>query len=175
MTNRKNKGISTVYGSVLFLILVISLASALFLAFGRYDENVKAALALEEDRAHERIVLIELTTDNSSGTELIRDVSVNNTGSITVRIRAVYVDGGLKCDPSDFGDTYIKAKATKWINLLPAGIEYNKTANLALATERGIKSVENEGVLKGETLTLSPARAQKVYFGPLLLNFEKFY
>jgi adhesin/invasin len=174
-TKRQNNGVSTVFGSILFILTFILVASTLFYALSNYNENIKASVTLEQTRNQERIILIGMTTYNTTGTELINAISINNAGSITSRIRAVYIDDEFRCDPSDFTDTYINAKETKWINLIPANIEYNKTAKITLTTERGVKAVEYEGKLKGETETIEPTEVQKVYFGPLLLNFEKFY
>ena len=122
-----NKGASTVFGSILFLILVLTLASILFFALYRYNQLVQGSIILEQERMQEHIVLYLLATQNVSGTEYVVAIYVNNSGSITSRIRAVYVDNEFLCDPSNKslnpGDTYINAKGALPI-WLPPGVKY---------------------------------------------------
>jgi hypothetical protein len=173
---RGNKGVSTVLGGILFFILVITLVATLFLGLFRFNETTQEALAIEEMRAQERIVLVALTNDTLG--EYVTGVLVNNTGAASVRIRAVYVDNVFICDPSDPSinpsDTYINIKDYRWIQL-PNGIEYQPTSKIAVATERGIKAVEYEWKLKTGALDEPPSETERFHFGPLLLNFDKFY
>ena len=177
MKKLRNKGISTVFGSILVLILVLGLAMTLFLSIYRYNYSVQEAVKVEEERMQERIILCALTTDNSSGTEYVSAIFVNNTGTITSRIRAIYIDNEFLCDPSDpsinLDDTYIDAKESLWI-VLPPGVEYDPAAKITVATERGIKSSEYEGNLKGGGRP-PPYEAGRFYLGPLMLDFNKFY
>jgi len=172
-----NKGISTVFGSILVMILVLGLAAALFPSIYRYNYSVQEAIKVEEERMQEKIILCALATDNSSGTEYVSAIFVNNTGTITSRIRAIYIDNEFLCDPSDPSinpdDTYIDARESKWI-AMPPGVEYDPAAKLTVATERGIKSSEYEGILKqgGQP---PPYEAGRFYLGPLMLDFNKFY
>jgi len=170
----KNKGVSTVFGSILFIILVITLASTLFFTLYRYNHSVQESIKLEEERMQERIVLCALTTQNQSGNEYITAILINNTGSITSRVRAVYIDNEFLCDPSEYAETYLNAKESLWI-VLPAGVKYEANAMMAVATERGIKSVEYEWRLKHGGEFNPPIEQTRFYFGPLMLDFNKFY
>jgi len=140
-----NKGISTIFGSILLIILVLTLASIFFLALYRYNHSVQEAIRVEEERMQEKIILYGLATQNLSGTECVYAIHVNNTGSIASRIRAVYIDNEFLCDPSDRtinpSDTYINPKDSSWI-LLSLGVKYEPTAKMTVATERGTKSSE---------------------------------
>jgi len=177
LKKRGNKGISTVFGSILVMILVLGLAMTLFPSIYRYNYSVQEAIKVEEERMQEKIILCALATDNSSGTEYVSAIFVNNTGTITSRIRAIYIDNEFLCDPSDPSinpdDTYIDSRESKWI-ILPPGVEYDPAAKLTVATERGTKSSEYEGILKqgGEP---PPYEAGRFYLGPLMLDFNKFY
>jgi hypothetical protein len=174
-TKRQNSGLSTVVGSVLFILAAMLVASILFVALSNYNADTQQRILLEQSRTQERLYLTGLETENSTGLPIITTVTLNNTGSITIRIRGVYVNNQFICDPSDFDDTYVNAKESKTINLHPADMIYDRTNALTLTTERGTKTVEYEGKLKGDTEPIEPTEVQKVYFGPLLLNFEKFY
>jgi len=170
------KGISTVFGSILLIILVLGLAVTLFPSIYKYNYAVQEALKVEDERMQEKIVLCALTTDNSSGTEYISMIFVNNTGTITSRIRAIYIDNVFLWDLSDPvinpDDTYIDPQRSKWI-LLPPGVIFDPAAKLTVATERGIKSSEYEGILKwGEPPDYAGWRWN---LGPLMLDFNKFY
>ena len=173
-----NKGTSTVFGSILLIILVLTLASILFLTLYKHNNSVQEAISLEEERKQEKIVLYGLATENTSGTEYITALDVNNTGSITSRIRAVYVDNEFLCDPSNYainpGDTYINEKDSLRI-LLPPGVEYEASAKMTVATERGIKSTEYAGRLKQGSGLPPKYNQTESYFGPLRLDFNKFY
>lgn len=178
MKKTENKGISTVFGSILFIILAMTLASTLFTVLYRYNNSVQEGIRLEEERMQERIVLSGLETESVNGTEYITTFYVNNTGSITCRIRAVYIDSEFLCDPSDQtinpDDTYINPKNTTRM-FLPPGVIYNSTAKMTVVTERGIRSVEYESSLKRGRESHPPYEQTKFYFGPLMLDFNKFY
>jgi len=179
LKKKQNKAISTVFGSILFIILAVTVASTLFTALYKYNYSVQEEIRLEEERMQERIVLSALETQNISGTEYITKFYVNNSGSITSRIRAVYINSEFLCDPSDPtinpGDTYINSKEQWREILLPPGVVYNQTAKMAIVTERGIKSVEYESILKRGGGSQPPYEQTKFYFGPLMLDFNKFY
>ena len=97
-----------------------------------------------------------MSTDNSSGLEYLDGITVNNLGTITTRIRAVYIDNNFICDPTDPSlnpfDTYVNPKDFLNINL-PNNLLYEPFSKIEVATERGIKAIEYEksyGVLEKE-------------------------
>jgi hypothetical protein len=178
MFERRNKGVASVIGSVLMLILVITAASLLFLSLYSYEEKAQESIKVEEERVQEKIVLLALSTVNISETEYLNALYINNTGTITTRIRAIYIDNIFKCDPTDPSlnptDTYINPKDSIWV-YIPNNIEYNPLSKIQVATERGIKSVEYEWKLKTGSEAEPPTETQRFHFGPLLLDYEKFY
>jgi hypothetical protein len=178
LLERDNRGIASIFGTVFIFLLVFSLASILFLSLFTYEEKAQESIDLEEERVQERIVLISLSTKNISGTEYLSEVLIQNMGTITTRIRAIYIDKVFICDPTNPSlnpyDTYINAK--DYLNVqLPDNLLYEPFSAIEVATERGIKSVEYEWILRGGNQTTPPSEIQKIYFGPLLLDFDKFY
>lgn len=175
---RRNRGIASVFGSVFILLLVLTIASTLFLSLYLFEEKAQESITLEEERVQEKVVLLSLSTENVSGTEYLRAIFVNNTGTITTRIRAVYIDNSFVCDPTNPAlnpsDTYINPKDSRWIQI-PDDIEYQPLSKIEVATERGMKAVEYEWKLKSGSQAEPPSETQRFHFGPLLLNFEKFY
>ena len=115
MNRRKNLGLSTVFMAVLFLILAITISSILFFALHSFGYATQEALTFEEERMREKISLISLTTENISGTEYVTTLLVNNTGSITCRIRGIYIDNEFLCDPSESTNPYLNPTENKII------------------------------------------------------------
>jgi len=173
-----NKGTSTIFGSILVLILVLTVVAILFVTLYRYNRSVQEAIGFEEERMQEKIALCALATQNLSGTEYVYAILVNNTGSTTSRIRAVYIDDEFLCDPSDqtinANDTYIGPGESLWI-LLPSGVKYEATAKLTIATERGIKSTQYKWKLQHGNGLPPHHELKRFYFGPLWLDFNRFY
>jgi hypothetical protein len=72
----------------------------------------------------------------------------DNTGSIAVRIRALYIGQQFVCDPSRFQDTNIAPKESKWISLVSGTSnyvmldDYTLQSDWTVVTERGEKSTE---------------------------------
>ena len=84
----KDRALSTVFGAAFFLILIVSLASILFLALYRYNDSVNQGTAIEDMRSQEKIIMIDLSLSN----DFIMGITVENLGSITSQIRGFYVD-----------------------------------------------------------------------------------
>jgi hypothetical protein len=143
-----------------------------------YEEKAQESIDFEEERTQEKINLLSLSTENISGTEYLVAVAVNNTGTITTRIRAVYIDNNFVCDPTNpvlnINDTYINPKDSLWI-VIPNNLKYEPLSQIEVATERGMKSIEYEWKLKSGSQAEPPPETQRFHFGPLLLDFEKFY
>jgi len=177
MKETGNKGFSTVFGAILFITLVLAVASVLFAALYRYNSTAQAAIIAEEERMREKIAVYRLETQNQSGTEYIRALYVKNIGSVACRIRAVYVDNSLVFDPSDGtvnpSDTFINPRESRTI-LVPSGIVFNPTSKLTVTTERGTRSTEYEWKLK-HGYGSPPPYEIRFYFGPLMLDFDRFY
>lgn len=177
-TRRSDSGVSSVFGSVLILMLVVTLASSLFISLYAYEEKAQESIRIEEERTNERITLLSLSTENISGIEYLVAISVNNTGTITTRIRGVYIDNVFVCDPTNPSlnpdDTYINPKDSLWI-MIPNYLKYEPLSKIEVATERGMKSIEYEWKLKSGSQAEPPSETQRFHFGPLLLDFEKFY
>lgn len=169
----ENRGVSTVFGSVFFLLLIVMLASALFIALNNYNDSVKQAIANEDARSQEKIVMTDLVF--SGGTDYIVGVTVTNLGSITSQIRAFYVDNEYICDPSDpslnSDGAIVSPQANKTLNLPIT--KFNPTSCISLATSRAVKTIELESNFLNRTSSgYAPVITN---YGPLRLNFSLFY
>jgi len=174
------RGVSPLFISLYLALIMVLLISMLFFAVEVSSSGLNSRLKIEQERMQERIVLVGPEALELTEASEVERVRVDNIGSITVRIRALYIGHEFICDPSEFeGDAYIESKESLWINLssvTPAIIFNDKTANAywTMTTERGSKASEIGGKLKWGEPEI-PYTANKFYFGPLMLVFDMFH
>jgi hypothetical protein len=166
-SDRGNKGLSTVFGSVLFIILFTVVASALFVAFFNFDKNTQTSVLLEEKRNQEKIAIDDAQLIKN-GNEIVSftAIHVTNFGSATVQIRSIYIDNVWIDDPS----ISIQAKESSWINL-PSPNPFEPTSIITVTTANGVKGVVLESSFMGPPQSTPPP---EVSFGPLKLTYEDF-
>ncbi len=169
--SKRNRGVSTVFGTVLFTVLIVTLASALFIALYRYNDSVNESNSVDRIRAQEKIVLTNLTLVNGN----VTGIAVDNIGSVTSQIKAFYVNDTFVCDPSDPllnpDLAYINAQGSQTINVKP--VVYNPSDYITVATARGIRTIEFESTLvRGPSSNFTSVDTN---YGPLRLNFNLFY
>jgi hypothetical protein len=176
-----NRGISSLFIGIYVALLALILISTLFIGLSISHSSLVSTLRVEQDRMQESILIRGPNCINiSSTTNAITSLIVNNTGSITTRIRSIYIDGKFICDPSTFiGDSYIASQSSLSIKLstINPPIYLNTTtlnAVWTVTTERGTESSDI-----GANLWIGPIGHQfdpnKFYFGPLLLVFNMFH
>jgi len=180
------RGVSAVLvASMFFLILTFSTLALLLSGFFGYNMAVNEEMKIEQERAQEKIILSELGLDVNA--TVINYVRVNNTGTITVKIRAIYETNRTMTafigDPSTWMDTYIEPND----DLIIRGPEgpnatytpislFRPSAKLTLVTERGTKTTDFEGiVVYGPSKPPYPYDPSRYYIGPLELMFTSFY
>jgi hypothetical protein len=171
---RSKKGVSSTFIALYLVLITMLLMSALFVGQVISRSSLTDYLKIEQDRRQENILITKLVTDENN----VLFVQVNNTGAITVRIRALYVGGEFKLDPSTLaGDSYIEPKEALNITLVtlvpPLPLD-SLDLIWTVTTERGIRSSDLGWNLWEETTgpTYTP---NKFYFGPLMLLFDMFH
>ena len=175
---RDRRGISKVYTSLAFLLLAFSILTLLFFAFFDYNFAVHEQMRIEHERSQEKIIISGLELNLTDQTYLSH-IIVNNTGTIGVRIRGIYVTNSttksLICDPSTYMDTQIEPLEYLSIRF-PKEVPFEPNAKITVATERGVKTKEYEG-----PLIFGPPKPQakydptRLYIGPLMLQFDAFW
>ncbi len=171
--------------SVFFLILTFSTLLLLIFGFFGYNAATNEQMKFEQEKAQEKILLTALGVVNQT---YISYAQVNNTGTIQVKIRAIYevTDNATKflCDPSTYMDTTIDPSRSLVIwpspnatYLAPFKSEQGVgETKLVLATERGTKTIEYEGIiLYGAPTPPQQYDTSRYYLGPLELMFTAFY
>lgn len=171
----KNKrGVSSIFMAIYLSLIGIILLATLFAGQAISRSSITDYLKIEQDRRQEYFQITKLIdTDNINFTF----IQVQNTGAITVRLRALYVDGEFKFDPSLLeDDAYIAPKEALNITLdPPIPIDDNSlNSHWTVTSERGTRSSELGMNLWEETSgpIYSP---NKFYFGPLMLIFDMFH
>jgi len=175
------RGVSTVViASIFFLILTFSTLALLLSGFFGYNVAINEEMKIEQERAQEKIMLTELGLNKNA--TYIMYVRVNNTGTIQVKIRAIYETNITQTvflgDPSTYMDTYIDPNQ----DLVIWGLNYTyitrfqPSAKLTLVTERGTKTTDFEGlIIYGPSKPPQPYDTSRYYIGPLELMFTAFY
>lgn len=141
----------------------------LIAAYFNYNLSIQAQMDIEKKRAQEQIAITQIGIDTQ---QKITNITISNTGTTEVKIRAVYrEENGVTTfivDPS----TYIAQSNSKTVNIASLGLIANPNALLIVATERGIKSrsVFERAIIYGKPPTGIDTSGLSV--GPLLLTFD---
>lgn len=171
-------GISTI-AAVFMLLLMFTAFTGILVAFLNYNLSAKEQMDIEHERSQEKIVLTRIELDNESN---ISNVVINNTGSIDVRIRALYeiTNGETKLlfDPSNYDETNIGPTGSLIIDI-PDGIpeiQFDDQTKIVAATERGTKTLDSlPELVYGPVEPPSDYDPTKLYVGPLMLKFDDFF
>ncbi len=158
-------------GAVFMLMIMFAALIALVFAFSNFDQSGQARLNQEYGRIQESISIAGISIDNL--TNRITSVNVNNTGTIEVRIRALYQqqDGvaTFLTDPSTFSNTYIPTGSNKTIDI--TNLALPKNATIIAATERGVKSIGVNRATINFAASDSNYDPSQFSIGPLMLTF----
>jgi FlaG/FlaF family flagellin (archaellin) len=169
--SRKNQGVSSVIGTILLMMLFLIVASVLFTALFGYNNSLQRANSLEDMRSQERVAISNLKFDNN----MLVGIFVNNSGSITVQLRALYIDNQFICDLSDpslnINGGYINAQESDLISVTP--VPYGPDSDIAVTTSRGTRAIQLQSNYRFESI--STDNPPETYYGPLRLNFTLFY
>jgi len=172
---------SVVIASMFFLLLTFSTLALLLSGFFGYNLAINEEMKIEQERAQEKIILTELGLNENA--TYITHVRINNTGTIQVKIRAIYEINKTMTvflgDPSTYMDTYIEPNQQLHITPPPNATyitHFQPSAKLVLVTERGTKTSDYEGVvIYGISKPPQPYDTTRFYIGPLELMFTAFY
>ena len=171
---RNKKGVSSIFIAIYLSLIGILLISTLFAGQVISRSSLTDYLKIEQDRRQEYFQMTKLVSDTNDLN--FTYLQVKNTGAITIRIRALYIDGEFKVDPSLLqGDAYIEPKEALNITLNPPiPIDEGLNVHWTATSERGTRSSELGMNLWEETSgpIYSP---NKFYFGPLMLIFDMFH
>jgi hypothetical protein len=168
------------FTSIFMLLLMFAVLMGLIVAFFSYNRSTQETMDVEQERSQERIELSGLKLDEQG--LYLSNLTIVNTGTIEVRIRAIYnlTNGEVSflCDPSTLADTHIAPGKSLSIDLstLPFAVPFAPDAKIIAATERGVKTMDYESLLLLGPVEHPPHYdPTKLYCGPLMLQFDSFY
>jgi hypothetical protein len=162
-----NKGIQTVT-AMFMLLLMFTVIISIIVAYVSYNLSSQDELNIENERLQEKITLLKNIEDNK-----VSSVTVKNTGSIDVILRAVYVndDGDFSTfDPSLNMNSILQPTQSLEI---PLDFQPFKDAKIVATTQRGTRSIDIPPPI--EYQEPPPPDTNKFYIGPMLLKFDEFW
>ena len=173
-----NKGLSTI-ASIFMLLLMFAAMTGLLVAFLNYNLSAKEQMDIEHKRAQEKIELTKIEVNDQFE---ISNVTISNTGSIEVKIRALYEilngETRLLFDPSDYSDSTIPPSKSLSIEIpedIPE-IPFDEQAKIVAATSRGTKTIDYiPDLVYGPVEPPTNYDPTKLYVGPLMLKFDDFF
>ena len=152
------------------IILGIALFSSLQISA---TSNIER-LDIEQEKEQETI-LLQIGSISVTEDDYIENIRVNNTGSITVRIRGIYIGSNLIIDPSTYQNTYINPQENLELEIYGNGIQIsfsdNKFSTISITTERGTKYSD----LIYNLFSNPNGGGDDTVYGPLRLLFEEFH
>ena len=167
----QKRAIATIYGSLIFFILVSSIFLVITVNFFNYKQAVYQEHMVEDAKKQERILISYVNGTNPVS------LTVDNTGTIDVRIRAMYLNDTFIVDPSTIvGDSYIAPSQSLSLNItLPLGLSYDNDSRIVVATERGTISKQFIRPQQGNNTGPSDYQSAQIKIGPVILMFDEFY
>jgi len=176
--NRKNTGLSMVIGVLFMFIIILAVTASQFKALQDYNSTAEAASRIEEDRLQEKLYIIGLTNRTAGESVYIENVTVKNSGSITILLKSLYIDHLFLFDPSNtsINPAGGQINPNSTLNIMFTGLDspqpYEPESILTVGTERGTRSMVYE-----KTLTSGEERIVTVEsnFGPLRLEYKAFW
>lgn len=173
------RGLSPLFSAIYLIFLALLLFPILFFALSVSSAGLTEHMHVEQERMQERVALLGPSAINITDNTYVDYLRINNTGAITIRLRALYIDQVFMCDPSTFtGDAYIAPQEALWLPLYNNGIviPFDEAFHdvWRVTTERGTTAYElGANLLHGNGgVSYDP---NKFYYGPLMILFDQFF
>jgi len=174
-----NKAVSMVFATLLALIIVISICVAEFQILKNLNTSMEEKITFEQEQLQERLQLFKLSHGMDDGVDCIDQITIRNTGSITIAIKSIYVDNEFLFDPSNATlnplGNIINPNSTRAISFEGIANEnraYQPDSTITVVTDRGTRSIGRQQTLASYTASQLIVQTN---FGPLKLDFNEFY
>lgn len=140
---RNNKGVSEIVASLLIILIVSVAGAALYsyslTTFSSSSSSFQSLTTLREERTQERLSIIAVWWDNSTGQDLM-NITILNAGKIHFAIDAVYVNGTAALTFTDGrGTTVVLSDIVSVKFNSPIIIDNDQSYEIVAITERGSK------------------------------------
>jgi hypothetical protein len=169
--SRNKRGVSSIFVAIYLALIIVTFGLTLFSSIQISNISMIEKLRIEQEKEQEAILLQmgSITVVNN----IIDSIRVNNTGSITVRIRGIYIGYNLVTDLSSTNE-YINPQESREINIGDANVplSVNEFLPITITTERGNSLTQIIHELLG-----SPTGGQTgdTIYGPIKLIWEQFH
>ena len=167
------KAVSQIYAALIALLIVIPLLVVLLSSFINYNLALEDQKIMTEQKIQENLSILEVEIVENEITSIneIRSIIVNNTGTIELKVRAIYLKNetttAFVSDPS----VYISPASSKNITLNPA-LPVTSNFSLTVSTERG--TISKEFFIPQWAKTEIVYDTENLTIGNLRLKFESF-
>ncbi|MGB9622928.1 MAG: hypothetical protein ACPL07_03685, partial [Candidatus Bathyarchaeia archaeon] len=141
---RNKRAATTIIAYLFFLLITFTVSIVLLKSFFDYNATIKAQNDIESEKIRESIKITNMYLDETE--TCVRNIGVKNSGSVEVKIRAIY-------QTNENGTTFIQDPSTyispgKEVNItLPDIIAFDPQAKITVATEKGTKTQADVGIL----------------------------
>ena len=163
----EKNALSTVYASLIALLIVFLLLSVEISFFANYNTILQNQKIANDQKAQEQLSIANITIFNNIMTKIL----IENEGTVELKIRAIYLktegSSTFICDPS----VYISPTGTKNIDLVPP-VQINSDSSIVAVTERG--TLSKEYFIQNWEKTIYRYDTENLTIGPLRLRFESF-
>jgi hypothetical protein len=165
------RGISSIFIAIYLALIVITFGVTLFSSIQISNASMMERLRIEQEKEQEALMLQtgSITVVNN----IIDSINITNTGSITLRIRGIYIGYNLVSDLSTT-DEYINPQKSLEIDIsnanVPLGV--NEFLPITITTERGTSFTKIIHELLG-----SPTgdQSEDSICGPIKLIWDQFH
>jgi hypothetical protein len=161
---RQKKGVATIYASLLALILILMLLMLVISFFVNYNSITKSQTAITDQKIREKLSINNVVPETNK-----LNIVVENTGSIELIVRAIYIknNGSVSFvrDPS----VYMKPAT---LATIPIPLPTVQNFSIVAATERG--TLSSEFFIPTWALNTYRYDTENLTIGALRLKFESF-
>ena len=174
---RNKKAVSSIFIALYITMIGIILGTALFSSLQISATSNIERIGIEQEKEQETILLQigSISIIEEPEDAFIENIRLNNTGTITLRIRGIYIDSNLIMDPSIYQNTYINPQESLELEIYGNGIQVsftdNKFSTLSITTERGTKYSD----IIYNLFSNPSGEGDNTVYGPLRLLFEEFH
>jgi hypothetical protein len=165
------RGISSIFLTIYLALIVVTLGVTLFssIQISRISMIEKLRIAQEKEQEAILLQIGSITVVNN----IIDSIRVNNTGSITVRIRGIYIGYNLVKDLSTTNE-YINPQENRTIGISDANVplSVNEFLPITVTTERGTIFTKIIHDLLGSS---TGGQSEDTIYGPIKLIWDQFH
>ncbi len=152
------------------LLIVLTAMTTIIAVYTNANSSLQKQMNMEKEQAQEQISITNVGIDE---TQRIENITIRNSGTVEVIIRALYrKQNGLTTLLSDTVMLPIAQGNYKTLNIKNLGLIAESDSKFFVATQRGVKSMEINEIQINYHEYLEYTNSSALSIGPLLLTFD---